>query len=81
MRNSLLSLRSNTIISCDNNDGNVSDTSTTSTHCTESFVTGSIKECNILFFVANHGADLVGTDTLRDTTRFACGNLGFVNVI
>lgn len=81
VRYSFFRLRSNVVVGCDDNYGNICYLCIMSMYCIECFVIWSVEEGNIFFFIINYGVDLVRVDVLRDVVGFVRGNFGFVNVI
>ena len=66
VRDSLLSLRHDTVIGCDDDDDDIGHLGSTSTHGGKGLVSGSIDEGELASSLEGHS---VGTDVLGDTTR------------
>src|SRR4028118_1475155 len=64
------SLRSNTIISSNYQNGDVSDSRSPCPHRCESFVTRSVEEDNLLHLAFMLNIHMVSTNVLGDSTRF-----------
>ena len=71
------SLRHDTVIRSDNQNGNICDICPSCTHCGERFVSRCIEEGNFLAVAS----DLICTDVLGDTAGFACGDVGVTDVV
>ncbi|OIQ74536.1 hypothetical protein GALL_438100 [mine drainage metagenome] len=74
-------LRHHAIICSDNKNRDISYLGATSTHSGERFVTRSIDESDRPIHTVMHGAHLVGTDVLGDSTGFAPDDVGLSNRI
>ena len=70
-------LRLHTVISCDDQDRDVGDLGTTSTHSREGFVTGGVNKGDGPLTVM----DLIRTNVLGDATGFAFNDVGVTNGI
>ena len=78
MVDSFLRLRHHVVVSGDDDDSDVRDLRTTSTHSGEGFVTWRIKEGNALTTLE---ADAVGTDMLGDPPCFASDDVGIAQAV
>ena len=78
MVDSFLRLRHHVVVSGDDDDSDVRDLRTTSTHSGEGFVTWRIEEGNALTTLE---ADAVGTDMLGDPPCFASDNVGIAQAV
>ena len=74
-------LRHDAIVSGNNQDGDVGYLSTTSTHRREGFVTGGVNEGDQAIGAFVVSVNLVGTNVLGNSTRFAGNNVCFTNGI
>ena len=70
--NSFNCLRHDTIICRNNKDSNIRYKCTAGTHSRKCFMTGSIKESNLIAVDVYH----ISTDVLGNTACFACSNIG-----
>ena len=77
MVNSLNGLGHYTVVCSNYQNSNVSYLGTTSTHSGEGFVTGGIQKDDLLALVIN----LICTNVLGNTARFACGYISFANSV
>ena len=78
MVDSFLRLRHHVVVSGDDDDSDVRDLRTTSTHSGEGFVTWRIEEGNALTTLE---ADAVGTDMLGDPPCFASDDVGIAQAV
>ena len=78
MVDSFLRLRHHVVVSGDDDDSDVGDLCTTSTHSGEGFVTWRIKEGNALTTLE---ADAVGTDMLGDPPCFTSDDIGIAQAV
>ena len=78
MVDSLLRLRHHIVVSGDDDDSDVRDLRTTSTHSGEGFVTWRIEEGNALTTLE---ADAVGTDMLGDPPCFTSDDVGIAQAV
>ena len=69
------SLRHDTVISCDDEDGDIRDLGTAGTHSRESFVARRIHEGDFLALVA----DLISPDVLSNAAGFVAGDIGLTD--
>ena len=77
MRNRFFGLRHDTVVGCNNEDSNVGNISSAGSHFRERLVAWRIdKGDRAAIFL-----DLIGSDLLRDSTRFARHNLGSDQII
>ncbi len=73
MVNRFNGLRHDTVVGCDNNNGNIRQLRTARTHGGKSFMPRRIEERDLFTFITN----LIRTDTLRDAARFVCRDIRF----
>ena len=74
----LLGLGHHVVVGRNDDDGNVGDLGTTSTHGGESFVTGSVEEGDLAAVLEFH---VVGSDVLSDAAGLACNDVGVADVV
>ena len=78
MSNSLLGCRHHGVVSCNDDNGDISHLCTTGTHSSKGFVSRSIKECHLLPILQ---CNAVCTDMLCNTTGFTCNYIGISDMI
>ena len=71
-------LRHDVIVSCHDDNTDVGNLGSTSTHSGEGFVTRSVKEGYMTAILKSHA---VRSDMLSDTTCFTCDNISMTDVI
>ena len=75
---SLNSLRHDIVVGSYNDDSDIGNLSTTSTHSSKRFVTRSIEECDMTTILQSY---VVSTNVLCDTTSLTSDNVRFTNVV
>ena len=78
MCNSLFCSRHHRVISCDDNDCDISNLSTTSTHSGKCLMTRSIKECNLLSVLQSN---TISTNMLSDTTSLTSNHIRIADMV
>ena len=77
MINCFFSLWHNTIISCNNNNNYISNTSTSCTHLSKCFMSRCINKCDITSIIINR----ISSNCLSNTTCFTTNYFTFSNII
>ena len=78
MRNGLLGLRHDVVVSSHNDDSDVGDLCTTGTHGGECLVTWGVEERDMTSILEG---DVVGTDMLRDSACLASNDVGLTDIV